>query len=132
LGPVLRRRYTLGTWFVDLPDCEERQAIWALYLKRYKLSANPLTDMPDDSQWTGAEIRTCCDLAYRLSCSLKDAAAYIVPVAVSAGDKIRELRMAADGKYTSASHAGLYKMPMAAAVADGLIGAGGRRINVED
>jgi hypothetical protein len=134
LPPELRRRYTLGTWFVDLPDVTERQTIWSLYLKKFGLEkkVNPLSDLPKDTDWTGAEIRTCCDLAYRLSCPLKEAAKYIVPVAVSASDKLRELRMAANGKYVSASYSGLYQMNVSSVVDAAMVGAPSRQVRLED
>jgi len=35
LPPELRRRFTLGTFFFDLPSPEEREAIWSIYLNQY-------------------------------------------------------------------------------------------------
>ncbi len=35
LPPELRRRFTLGTFFFDLPTAEERETIWRIYLKKY-------------------------------------------------------------------------------------------------
>jgi hypothetical protein len=34
LPPELRRRFTLGTFFFDLPSADEREAIWNIYRKR--------------------------------------------------------------------------------------------------
>jgi len=64
--------------------------------------------LPNDKDWTGAEIRNCCQLAYRLGISLKEAAKYLVPVATSAGEQIKQLRTQASGKYISASEEGVY------------------------
>jgi len=33
LPPELRRRFTLGTFFFDLPTADERETIWGIYLK---------------------------------------------------------------------------------------------------
>jgi len=107
LPPELRRRFTFGTFFFDLPDAEEREAIWKLYLNSY----NPYVEqvMPEDNGWTGAEIKQCCDIAYRLDCSLLEAAQYLVPVAKSSADLIEKLRTQASGKFISASKPGVYR-----------------------
>lgn len=105
LPPELRRRFKLGTFFFDLPTAEERALIWKIYRSKYGVAA----ELPEDDGWTGAEIRECCQKAYRLKVSLKEAASYIVPVARSAAEQIRTLRQQASGKYISASAAGVYQ-----------------------
>jgi hypothetical protein len=105
LPPELRRRFSFGTFFFDLPDAVERQAIWGLYLARYGL---PEQALPQDEGWTGAEIRQACDLAWRLNCSLVEAATTIVPVSRSAADQIERLRSEANGRFISASYPGVY------------------------
>lgn len=114
LPPELRRRFTLGTFFFDLPDKAERQAIWDIYQNKYNCVGQKT---PQDEGWTGAEIEQCCRLAYLLSMSLVDAAAFIVPVAVSASDKIEELRTQASGRFISASRPGYYQHDKSDAVA---------------
>lgn len=110
LPPELRRRFTCGTFFFDLPDAEERRAIWEIYRERYFPSGGcdprPLLDRP----WTGAEIHQCFDLAWRLGCSLAEASAFIVPVAIAAADAIEQLRAQADGRFLSASYGGPYRL----------------------
>lgn len=105
LPPELRRRFTLGTFFFDLPNAEERDAIWRIYLQRYGVTG----ELPDDEGWTGAEIKECCRKAARLRIALQEAANYIVPVARSAGEQIKSLRMQASGKFISASVPGVYQ-----------------------
>lgn len=105
LPPELRRRFTLGTFFFDLPTAEERQAIWQIYLTKYGVTG----DVPDDDGWTGAEIKECCRKAYRLKLTLKESAEFIVPVARSAADQIKALRQQASGKFISASCPGVYR-----------------------
>jgi hypothetical protein len=107
LPPELRRRFALGTWFFDLPTADERKLIWNIYLKKYELSG----PLPNDENWTGAEIRKCAQIAWRLNISLKDAASYIVPVAVSGKDKLDELRRLAAGKFINAGKPGIYQLP---------------------
>jgi hypothetical protein len=105
LPPELRRRFTFGLMFFDLPNQEEKEVIWAMYLAQYGITG----ERPDDDLWTGAEIRTCCDLAWRMDCSLTEAAAFISPVAKSAPEQLNELRQQANGRYISASYPGVYK-----------------------
>lgn len=104
LPPELRRRFTLGTFFFDLPTEDERKAIWNVYLKKYNLSGK----LPNDASWTGAEIKQCCDVADRLGISLVDASEYVVPVARSASEQIENLRKQANGRFLSASYKGVY------------------------
>ena len=104
LPPELRRRFTLGTFFFDLPSADERKAIWKIYRDRWNLDGK----LPDDDGWTGAEIKECCRKAWRLHLSLEESAQYIVPVSRSAADQIGALRGQASGRFLSASRAGVY------------------------
>jgi hypothetical protein len=108
LPPELRRRYTSGIWFFDLPDREERDAIWPLYINKWKLDSKQ-REAVQDHNYTGAEIRNCCRTAFRQRRTLADAARFIVPVAVSGAAEIEGLRKQADRKYLSASRPGLYE-----------------------
>jgi len=115
LPPELRRRFTLGTFFFDLPSKAERSAIWRIFLNTYDPSIDDGANVADEG-WTGAEIKQCCDIAWRLGCGLQEAAAFVVPVAKSAADRIEALKKQADGKFLSASEPGVYQMtkPVAA------------------
>jgi len=104
LPPELRRRFTLGTFFFDLPFAEEREAIWNIYENRWQLTG----ERPDDDGWTGAEIKECCRKAWRLKLSLRESAGYIVPVSRSAADQIEALRRQASGRFLSAAMLGVY------------------------
>jgi len=112
LPPELRRRFTLGTFYVDLPTDAERKAIWPIWLKKYSEKPGShveLTDeRPPDEGWTGAEIKACCDVAFRADISLAEAADFIVPVSLSAADQIKQLRTMASDKFISASKKGVY------------------------
>jgi len=105
LPPELRRRFTLGTFFFDLPSATDRLAIWDIYVKKYSL---PMQALPNDHGWTGAEIRQCCDIAWRLGCTFVEAAEFVVPVSRSAADAIQRLRDQASGRFLSASEPGVY------------------------
>ena len=87
-------------------DCEQTDGIWGIYQQHYDL--DPRQPRPDDTQWTGAEIKSCCRLASLLDVPLVQAAQNVVPVAVTAGDKIEGLRQWASGRCLSADRAGVY------------------------
>ena len=105
LPPELRRRFTLGTFFFDLPSAAERELIWRIYERKYGVSG----ERPDDEGWTGAEIKECCSKAGRLKMPLREAAQYTVPISKSAAEQVKSLRQQASGKFISASNAGLYR-----------------------
>ena len=75
-------------FFIDIPSEEEAIAIWKLYMKKYEIDE----DIPNTSNWTGAEIKTACRLSKVLNCSLKESMKYVVPVYKSAGEQIELLR----------------------------------------
>ena len=115
LPPELKRRFTLGTFFVDLPSAEERAVIWPLWIKKFGLSKEQSeTSVVNADGWTGAEIKACCEVAYRTGSTLLEASDYIVPVCRSAAESIETLRKGAAGKFISANYAGTYKVPTSA------------------
>ena len=95
-----------GVFFVDLPGRDQKDGIWGIYTRHYGLDAKQAR--PDDTNWTGAEIKSCCRLASLLDVPLVQAAQNVVPVAVTAGDKIEGLRQWASGRCLSADRAGVY------------------------
>jgi hypothetical protein len=95
-----------GVFFVDLPGRDQKDAIWSIYTRHYGLDAKQAR--PDDANWTGAEIKSCCRLASLLDVPLVQAAQNVVPVAVTAGDKIEAIRQWASGRCLSADRAGVY------------------------
>ncbi len=110
IKPELRRRFTLGTFFFDLPDATEREAIWRIYLEKYELEAdaNVKAFSAKYDGWTGAEIRQCCDIAWRTGMSVDQSSVFVVPVSKSASGDISELRKQASGRFLSASKKGVY------------------------
>jgi hypothetical protein len=106
LPPELRRRFSLGTFFVDLPQDEERKAIWKLWRRRYEIPSE-MAEPPCDG-WSGAECKACCDIASRAGLTLVEAAKFIVPVCKSAADQIKALRDMASGRFISANKPGVY------------------------
>jgi hypothetical protein len=109
---IQRRFANKGIFFFDVPDAAnfadrtERNSIWDIYQKQYKLTD---TTLPDDRGWTGAEIRNCAMNASELHISVVEASQYIIPVTHSNAASIETLRRSCDGKYLSASHPGAYK-----------------------
>lgn len=95
-----------GIFFLDLPGNRERQAIWKLYLDKFGLDAKQ--PLPVDTDWTGAEIKSCCRLAKMLDLSLVDSAKNVVPVARTAHEAVERLRQWASGRCLSATVPGTY------------------------
>lgn len=109
LPPELRRRFRLGIWFFDLPDQQERTSIWKLNKLKYKIDDKQ--SEPHSTGWTGADIRNCCEVAWRLNVPLTDAAKFITPVSQSDPESITKLRNLANNRFLSASYPGTYQLP---------------------
>ena len=95
-----------ATFWLDLPTAEERDVIWRIYERKY--IATPTTHenpRPDDRDWTGAEIHSCCRTAVMLGCDLVKAGTYIIPMAKTMAEKIEALRTWAKGRAIPASKA---------------------------
>ena len=133
LPPELKRRFTQGLWFFDLPTEAEREAIWKLYLKKHglsKLVSKALDFAKRWANWTGAEIRNCVETVAFEGVTVDEAAEYVVPVAEADPEALRKLRTLADDRFLSASYPGKYHRPdapKAQAEADG-----GRTINLNE
>jgi hypothetical protein len=125
LPPELRRRFCSGIWYFDLPSDDERRDIWALYAGRYNVKAAGA--VPWSKGWTGAEIRNACRTAWRLGCSIDEAAKMIVPVCQSAKEEIERLRRNATGRFIDASKGEAYLPQDEAAAASGR-----RRVAIEE
>ncbi len=107
--PPLRRRFTHGVWYFDLPNAEERANIWHIQLTAYALPLD--APRPDDTGWTGAEIRNCCEMADSFGVTPAEAAQYIAPVSQSDPESITKLRGLAVGRWLNASAPGRYTLP---------------------
>jgi SpoVK/Ycf46/Vps4 family AAA+-type ATPase len=95
-----------GMFFLDLPTRQEKDAIWTIYRDRYAI--DPAVTIPEDAQWTGAEIKACCRLSALLDVPLSQAAQNVVPVAVTAAESIDRLRNWASGRCLSAQQPGIF------------------------
>jgi AAA+ superfamily predicted ATPase len=105
-APFARAERFDGVFFVDLPGNEQRQQIWNIYLEQFGI--DKAQAKPDDTNWTGAEVKSCCRLAALLDVPLIEAAQNVVPVAVTSAEQIEHLRGWAEGRCLSADNAGLY------------------------
>ena len=113
LPPEIKRRFPV-IFFADIPTKDELPAIWKLQIANYGLRKDQITKV-DDTDWTGAEVRNCCDFAWMLDCTLKEASKFVVPVAKMAPEVIDRLRKEANGRYLSMSKVGVYTNKLAAA-----------------
>ncbi len=95
-----------GLFFLDLPVAEQKQQIWRMYANHFGLDLSQR--LPDDGQWTGAEIKACCRLSALLDIPLVQAGLQVVPVAVTAAESVERLRTWAEGRCLSADRVGLY------------------------
>ena len=95
-----------GIFFVDLPDKTARDQIWKIYEQEYGIEK---PKRPDDTDWTGAEIKACCRLSKLLDVTLVEAAQNVVPVAQTASESINGLRTWASGRCLDASKPGIYR-----------------------
>lgn len=105
-APFARAERFDGIFFVDLPGAEQRQQIWDLYLTHFGIDSNQ--PKPNDENWTGAEIKSCCRLAALLDVTLVEAAQNVVPISVTSSEQIESLRHWAAGRCLSADNPGLY------------------------
>jgi SpoVK/Ycf46/Vps4 family AAA+-type ATPase len=96
-----------GLFYIDLPNRQEKDAIWKIWTAKYKVGPAPHyagTPRPvDDTDWTGAEIKACCRIAAMMDSGLNEAAAYVVPVAKSMAEAINTMREWAKGRCLPAS-----------------------------
>jgi hypothetical protein len=107
-GAFTRAERFDGIFFIDLPSPEQRDVIWDMYLKQYELFEDTTLDDVDDTNWTGAEIKSCCRLASLLGVTLKQAAANVVPVARTSEESINALRFWANQRVLDASKPGIF------------------------
>jgi ATPase family associated with various cellular activities (AAA) len=107
----LLRRFKLGVLYFDLLSKEERDALWPIYLKKYGHDLK--SPRPNDEGWTGAEIRNCCELAYKLRKTIMEVGSkMIVPATKSDPKGVERLRDQAENRYLSAAYPGTYRKAM--------------------
>src|SRR5207253_3709843 len=95
-----------GVYFLDLPATAEKDSIWGQYRRQFGIPEGQAR--PEDTSWTGAEVKSCCRLAALLDVTLTQAAHHVVPVAVTAAEQVERLRTCASGRCLSASAPGIF------------------------
>lgn len=107
LPAALQRRFNRGIWYFDVPNAEERAAIWEIQRSRFEL---PVQDLPDHNGWVGSDIRNCCESAYTLQMPIVEAAQYITLAGRTARADIEKLRDLAENLgFLSANQPGVYR-----------------------
>ena len=108
LPPELTRAERFdGIVFLDLPGREQKDRIWQQYIELFQLDATQ--KLPEDEQFTGAEIRSCCRLSALLDVPLVQASQNVVPVAVTANESVDSLRNWASGRCLDSEASGVYQ-----------------------
>jgi len=95
-----------GVFFIDLPSSAEKDKIWPIHLAKYGL--DPKSVRPKDTDWSGAEIQSCCRLSALLDVPLSEAARNVVPIAATAAESVERLRAWASGRCLDASRPGIF------------------------
>ncbi len=98
-------------FFFDLPDDNERRAIWMIYLQEFGFDhAEATLDklVQESVGWTGSEIEQACRVAAIARKPLSWAQRMIVPLSRSAESQITALQTWAKGRCLSANRPGLY------------------------
>lgn len=111
LSPELRSRF-LDTFFVELPTDKARSEMQEQYCAEFKVKN---AGWPSTQGWTGREIRYCARTAMLRGTEIKEAAKYVIPISVSAADKVARLREASDGRFLDAANPGIYSAKQATA-----------------
>ena len=96
-----------ATFFVDLPTRAEKDSIWSMYQARFGIDPNQ--ELPEDTDWTGAEIKAACRLSVLLDVPLRQASQNVVPIAVTAAESIDRLRSWAARRCLDANRGGVYQ-----------------------
>ncbi len=104
LTPEAQARLQYLRLFFEEPTAEERNAIWKIHEAYYEVSG----ERPDDSKWTGREIKICCAKASLEKITLLDASETIIPALVSHSEEIKSMKDRAKGKFLSSAYNGAY------------------------
>lgn len=104
LAPEVMARFKLGIMFYDYPSDVESSALWDYYRDKYEITEAA----PTVRNWVGREIESCCHRAWLFGCTLAEAAATVVPVAVANAQRMEALRQSANGRFLSAAKPGPY------------------------
>jgi len=111
LNPALMRRFKSGKFYFDLPNAEDRTAIWRHYCDRHGYTECQVQNHPVDAGWSPANIKVCVETADSMGILIDEAAEYIVPEGQASARSIEQLRSQAEGVWISATESGPYHRP---------------------
>lgn len=106
-APFYRAERFDAIYFLDLPSEDQRNQIWDIYYEVFGI--DPMMPHPEDSGWTGAEIRACCRLAAMTGQPLLEAGRSIIPVSRTAVEQIQSLRTWAADRCLDPESGGVYR-----------------------
>jgi ATP-dependent 26S proteasome regulatory subunit len=106
-GEFTRNERFDAIFFMDLPKRSQKDAIWSIYRPYFGIKESD--KQPKDNGWTGAEIRACCRLAALRRVTLEESAKSVVPVILTARERIRELREWAHNRAIDAETGEIYQ-----------------------
>lgn len=113
IDPALLRAERIdGVFMFDLPSPAERNAAWEMYIRFFEpsgLTEAQTGERPEDTDWTPAEIKSCCRRATLTGSTLLAAAEVIIPTAKTYKDEVQKVRAWADGRCLAASYRGVYR-----------------------
>lgn len=110
LTPDVMARFTMGTFFYDFPDEEERAALLNQYFDKYALSLSPTSaELASTKGWVGREIENACFKVWQFKRSFSDVGANIAPSSISQRAKLEKLRKDCSERFLSASKPGLFR-----------------------
>lgn len=112
LPPELQSRFSLGTYFFDLPNGEERAGAWNIHRKAYDLEGDDSCLEVNDAGWTGREIMYACNNAYITGKPIAHEAKRVIPQCKANRGTIEALQQFADGRFLDASSGTEYRRKM--------------------
>jgi SpoVK/Ycf46/Vps4 family AAA+-type ATPase len=114
-GALTREDRFDGLIFIDLPSRPEKDAIWRIWREHFQI--DPAARQPDDSGWTGAEIKACCRKSLMYEVSLEEAGAYVTHIDPAQVEALRT--WAEEHHCLSANQPGRYRRTNAASTRPG-------------
>jgi hypothetical protein len=104
LPPEFKARFRTGSYWVDIPDKRQGEALWTLYLGKYSIAGYDAATLAETYPgWTGREIDQVCERAWRGGKPIEFYASRVIPSCVSGAAKLREMRQEANGNLIDAT-----------------------------
>lgn len=116
LKPELRRRFSLGTWFADLCDPIEREAVLRISMARFGHEVQGVAELVARTEgWSAANLKDLCFVSMMKGCAPAESFSSVIPAARMDPAGLDELRREAAGRYNSVSTGAVYSMVVGAA-----------------